>query len=185
MLNLISLMDEFQTDHDCREALESIRWPNGVHCAQCGSIEVFRIPKRNCWECKGCGRQFSVTSGTIMHDSHLPLRKWFIAIYLMCESKKGISANQIKRTLGIQYRTAWYLCHRIRQAMGNEPLEGPTLVGIVEVDETMIGGKATLDKARALWPKSLEDLPTDHAHKKQLKKHWKTLSPDFRIEDAD
>ena len=141
MLNLISLMDEFQTDHDCREALESIRWPNGVHCAQCGSIEVFRIPKRNCWECKGCGRQFSVTSGTIMHDSHLPLRKWFIAIYLMCESKKGISANQIKRTLGIQYRTAWYLCHRIRQAMGNEPLEGPTLIGIVKVDEILVGGK--------------------------------------------
>ncbi|MCY3625346.1 MAG: IS1595 family transposase [Candidatus Dadabacteria bacterium] len=80
-------------------------------------------------------------SGTIMHDSHLPLRKWFIAIYLMCESKKGISANQMKRTLGVQYRTAWYLCHRIRQAMGNEPFEGPTLVGVVEVDETLIGGK--------------------------------------------
>ena len=72
-----------------------------------------------------------------MHDSHLPLRKWFIAIYLMCESKKGISARQMWRTLGIgSYRTAWYLCHRIRQAMGNEPFSGPTLVGTVEVDET-------------------------------------------------
>ena len=76
-----------------------------------------------------------------MHDSHLPLRKWFIAIYLMCESKKGISANQMKRTLGVSYKTAWYLCHRIRQAMGNEPFEGPTLFGIVEVDETLVGGK--------------------------------------------
>ena len=76
-----------------------------------------------------------------MHDSHLPLRKWFLAIYLMCESKKGISANQIMRTLGVAYRTAWYLCHRIREAMGNDPLTGPTLVGVVEVDETYVGGK--------------------------------------------
>lgn len=141
MINLVSLMDEFQTDDECREALESIRWPDGVHCNRCGCVEVRDLGKHNRWECKGCGYQFSVMSGTIMHDSHLPLRKWFIAIYLMCESKKGISANQMKRTLGVSYKTAWYLCHRIRQAMGNEPFEGPTLVGVVEVDETLIGGK--------------------------------------------
>ena len=137
MINLVSLMDKFQTDDDCREVLESIRWPNGVHCSRCGCVEIFKIPKYDRYECKGCGYQFSVMSGTIMHDSHLPLRKWFIAIYLMCKSKKGISANQMKRTLGISYKTAWYLCHRIRQAMGNEPFEGPTLIGIVEVDETL------------------------------------------------
>lgn len=141
-------MDKFQTDDQCRKALENIRWPHGIHCARCGSVEVLPLPKQKRFECKGCGYQFSVTSGTIMHDSHLPLRKWFIAIYLMCESKKGISANQIKRTLGINYRTAWYLCHRIREAMGNEPFEGPTLIGIVEVDETLIGGK-TKGKGRA------------------------------------
>lgn len=142
MINLVSLMDKFQTDDDCRKVLENIRWPNGIHCPRCGCVETFKIPKHNRWECKGCGYQFTVMSGTIMHDSHLPLRKWFIAIYLMCESKKGISANQMKRTLGVSYKTAWYLCHRIRQAMGNEPFEGPTLVGIVEVDETLIGGKS-------------------------------------------
>ena len=76
-----------------------------------------------------------------MHDTHLPLRKWFLAIYLMCESKKGISARQMGRTLGVAFRTAWYLCHRIREAMGNDPLSGPTLVGVVEVDETLVGGK--------------------------------------------
>ena len=76
-----------------------------------------------------------------MHDSHLPLRKWFAAIYLMCESKKGMSANQLHRTLGVSYKTAWYLCHRIRQAMGNDSFAGPTLFGIVEVDETLVGGK--------------------------------------------
>ena len=77
-----------------------------------------------------------------MHDSHLPLRTWFLAIFLMCESKKGMSAHQLWRTLGIgSYKTAWYLCHRIREAMGNDPLTGPTLVGVIEVDETMVGGK--------------------------------------------
>ena len=77
-----------------------------------------------------------------MHDSHLPLRKWFMAIFLMCQAKKGISAKQMERTIGVAYRTAWYLCHRIREAMGNEPFSGPTLLGVVEVDETLMGGKA-------------------------------------------
>ena len=77
-----------------------------------------------------------------MQDSHLSLRKWFAAIYLMCESKKGMSANQMKRTLGTTYRTAWHLCHRVREAMGNDQFDGPTLFGVVEVDETLVGGKA-------------------------------------------
>ena len=140
-MNLMQLIDRYPHDDECREALEDIRWPAGVCCTRCGDMDVLELPKHNRWECKSCKYQFSVTSGTIMHDSHLPLRKWFIAIYLMCESKKGISANQMKRTLGVAYQTAWHLCHRIREAMGNEPFEGPTLVGVVEVDETMIGGK--------------------------------------------
>ncbi len=77
-----------------------------------------------------------------MHNSHLPLRKWLIAIYLMLKSKKAIPANQIMRTLGIgSYRTAWYLCHRIRGAMGNDSFDGPALLGVVEVDETLVGSK--------------------------------------------
>ena len=142
MINLITLMDNSQNDDKCREALTRIRWPDGVACTRCGDTNVLDLPNQKRWECGGCGYQFSVMSGTIMHDSHLPLQKWFLAIYLMCESKKGISALQIKRTLGIgSYKTAWYLCHRIREAMGNDPFEGPTLVGVVEVDETLIGGK--------------------------------------------
>jgi len=140
-MNLVSLIDTFDCDDKCREALEELRWPGGVSCTRCGGQELRDLVNQNRWECKSCGYQFSVMSGTIMHDSHLPLRKWFLAIYLMCESKKGISANQMKRTLGVAYKTAWYLCHRIREAMGNDPLEGPTLVGIVEVDETFVGGK--------------------------------------------
>ena len=140
-MDLVSLIDKFNCDDKCREALEDIRWPGGAQCTRCSSREVLDLPKHNRWECKLCSYQFSVTAGTIMHDSHLPLRKWFLAIYLMCESKKGISALQMKRTLGVAYKTAWYLCHRIREAMGNDPLEGPTLIGVVEVDETYVGGK--------------------------------------------
>ncbi len=142
MLNLVSLIDKFSSDEECRDALEAIRWPADVCCTRCGDMDLLDLHKHNRWKCNSCGYQFSVMSGTMMHDSHLPLRKWFLAIYLMCESKKGISANQMKRTLGTTYRTAWYLCHRIREAMGNEPFEGPTLFGVVEVDETLIGGKA-------------------------------------------
>ena len=147
-MNLVSLMDRFNCDKKCRKALEHIRWPNGVACTRCGDMDVLPLPKHCRWECKSCGYQFSVMSGTIMHDSHLALRKWFLAIYLMCESKKGISALQMKRTLGTTYRTAWHLCHRIREAMGNDPFEGPTLLGVVEVDETLVGGK-TKGKGRA------------------------------------
>ena len=141
-VNLVSLLDRYNTDDRCRDALEAIRWPAGVCCTRCGDTAVDEVPSRNQFRCRGCKYRFSVMAGTIMHRSHLPLRKWFLAIYLMCESKKGMSANQLKRSLGCQYKTAWYLCHRIREAMGNDPFTGPTLFGVVEVDETLIGGRA-------------------------------------------
>ena len=142
-MNLLTLFDRFDSDDKCRKYLEDLRWPSGIACTRCGDMAVSEIESRGQWACLSCGYHFSVTAGTIMQDSHLPLRKWFSAVYLMCESKKGISANQIMRTLGIgSYRTAWYLCHRIREAMGNDPFEGPTLFGVVEVDETLVGGHA-------------------------------------------
>ena len=99
-INLMSLIDRFNCDDKCREALEQIRWPAGVCCTRCGDMNVNELHNHNRWECKSCGYQFSVMSGTIMHDSHLPLRKWFLAIYLMFESKKGMSANQLKPYAG-------------------------------------------------------------------------------------
>ena len=140
-VNLVDLMDEYNCNEACREALEDIRWPSGPCCIRCGDTAVDPVRDRGQWMCRSCRYQFSVTAGTIMHRSHLPLRKWFLAIYLMCESKKGVSANQLKRTLGVAYQTAWHLCHRIREAMGNDPFTGPTLFGVVEVDETLIGGR--------------------------------------------
>ena len=140
-LSLCDVIDRYSNNEKCRQTLESIRWPSGVHCPRCDSDKVSELPDYNLWLCSSCPYQFSVTAGTIMHDSHLPLRKWFLAIYLMCVSKKGISAMQMQTTLGVAYRTAWYLCHRIREAMGNDGFTGPTLFGIVEVDETLIGGR--------------------------------------------
>src|SRR5690348_11764466 len=116
-MNLMTLMVDFDTEEECRIALEKLRWPDGVKCPRCQSDKISRIQKRDQFDCDSCRYQFSATSGTIFHDSHLPLPKWFAAAYLMCESKKGISANQLKRTLKVSYKTAWYLCHRIRKAM--------------------------------------------------------------------
>jgi transposase-like protein len=140
-MNLPDLIEQFRSEDKCREYLEDLRWPNGVNCPRCGDRSVSKIQKRNQWECNGasCRYQFSVTAGTVFHDSHLPLWKWFLAIYLIGESKKGISAKQLQRTLGVSYKTAWYLGHRIRSAMEED--SPVPLRGIVEIDETWVGGR--------------------------------------------
>jgi len=84
---------------------------------RCGASKASRIAKRHQYDCDSCRYQFSVTAGTIFHDSHLPLWKWLLAVYMIAEAKKGVSANQLKRTLKVSYKTSWYLCHRIREAM--------------------------------------------------------------------
>ena len=137
-MDLMKLMEAFDTETECREYLEGLRWPKGLECPRCKGKTISRIQKRDQFDCDSCRYQFSVMSGTIFHDSHLPLPKWFATTYLLCESRKGMSANQIKRMLGISYKTAWYLCHRIRAAMTET---GHKLSGTVEIDETYIGGK--------------------------------------------
>ena len=138
-MNLVKLIEEFQSEDACRERLAELRWPDAVKCPRCESDKITPYAKRLQYDCRECDYRFSVTSGTIFADSKLPLWKWFLATYLMCEAKKGISAKQLQRTLSVTYKTAWYLCHRIRDAMG-EGQESP-LRGIVEADETWHGGK--------------------------------------------
>jgi transposase-like protein len=127
--NLINLIEKYGNDEKCRHYLEGLKWHDGIKCPRCSSDKISRIRARGQFDCDSCRYQFSVTAGSIFHDSHLPLRKWFLAVYLMCESKKGISANQLKRSLAISYKTAWYLCHRIRKAMqeGNPRLLSDTM----------------------------------------------------------
>src|SRR5258708_10808823 len=138
-MDLMKLMHDCDTQEECRAILEELSWKAGVRCTRCKSEKVSRIRKRFQYDCDSCRYQFSVTVGTIFHDSHLPLPKWFAAIYLMCESKKGMSALQIKRTVHTGYQTAWYLCHRIRAAMME--VTPKKLGGTVEIDETYVGGK--------------------------------------------
>jgi transposase-like protein len=138
-MTLIDICQMFSTDDRCRELLERLRWPNGPECIRCKGKDVVRLSNPKLLWCRECEYQFTVTANTIFHDSHLPLIKWFAATYLICESRKGMSANQIKRTLGISYKTAWYLCHRIRAAMAT--CEKPMMDGVVEIDDTWIGGR--------------------------------------------
>lgn len=152
-MNLLDVYKELNTEEKCLAFLEKMRWPKGVKCIACESNRIGRIvtkgktnkktgktgPDRKLFQCNDCRFQFTATTGTVYHDTHLPLHKWFLAIALITESKKGISANQLSRALGVQYRTAWYLAHRIRKAMVDK--DAPKLKGIVEVDETYIGGK--------------------------------------------
>lgn len=135
------------TEDEARTILEGIRWPKGVSCPHCGSIKVTRIQAKSekirdgVIQCNDCRGQFTVTVGTIMHRSHITLRQWVQAFYSMCSHKKGISALQLQRNLGLHsYRSAWHLAHRIRTAMGEKTSAGK-LKGIIECDETYVGGK--------------------------------------------
>ncbi|HBG30692.1 MAG TPA: IS1595 family transposase [Gammaproteobacteria bacterium] len=134
------------TDADkAREYLEALRWPNGVTCPHCGAVgEHYQLQGKahrpGLWKCKDCREQFSVTVGTVFESSKVALNKWLLAVHLMCASKKGISAHQVHRMLGVTYKTAWFMCHRIREAMKDE--NGGLLGGnggAVEVDETYWG----------------------------------------------
>ncbi len=138
-VNLVKLIERFHGEDRCRANLEKLRWPDGVECPRCNSKRISRRKNRHQFQCKSCRYDFSVTSGTIFHDSHLSLWKWFLAVYLIVESKKGISANQLKRSLGVTYKTAWYLSHRIRAAL--KEVDAQLLKGIVEADEMFVGGK--------------------------------------------
>jgi transposase-like protein len=138
-MTITDVFSLYSTDEHCRELLKRLRWPNGVECPRCKSKTISVISTQKKFECVECEYQFSVLSNTIFHDTHLPLDKWFLTAYLICESRKGMSANQIKRVLGVSYKTAWYLCHRIRAAM--KEVDRPMLDGTVEMDETYIGGR--------------------------------------------
>ncbi len=138
----------FQDADAAREHLEALRWPDGAICPHCGVVGsatklVGKAHRPGVYQCNDCREQFTVTVGTVFERSKIPLNKWLLATHLMCASKKGMSAHQIGRMLGVTYKTAWFMCHRIREAMtegSSGPLGGENKV--VEVDETYVGGKA-------------------------------------------
>jgi len=148
-MKLIDIHKQFNSNDKCLDYLEKMRWPSGVACIACGSLKVSAITRETksknkrtrIYQCleKECKHQFSPTAGTIFHDSHLPLEKWFMAIAIICEAKKGVSACQMQRHLGVNYRTAWHLCHRIRAAMSEDNLVLDAAA--VEADETYVGSR--------------------------------------------
>jgi len=142
----------FSDERKAREYFEAIRWPNGPVCPHCGNADASRIyeiaanvahkVREGLRECQECHGQFTVRTGSVMESSHLPLTKWTLAYRLMASAKKGISAHQMHRTLGVTYKTAWFLCHRIREAMRDIPTDKLGGSGkIVEADEIYVGGK--------------------------------------------
>jgi len=168
-----SLLSKFYQNEDAaREYLETLMWPDGPVCPKCECVEGIdengrermhyaieaslnkRGARKGLYKCYSCRKQFTVTVGTIFEDSKVPLHKWLLAIKLMCTSKKGVSAHQLMRNLGLgSYRTAWFMCHRVRWALGQEPIAsaiGAKLEGTFEVDDVWIGGKNT--------PRSLKEV---------------------------
>jgi transposase-like protein len=141
----------FQDAEKARGFLEGLLWPNGPVCPHCGILNCAHQLHGNAhragvYKCKACEKQFTVTVGTVFERSHIPLHKWMLALHLMVASKKGMSAHQLHRMLGVTYKTAWFMAHRIREAMrdnGGEILGGPNKV--VEVDETFVGAGRLLD----------------------------------------
>ena len=177
------------TPNEARAYLERIRWPNGPVCPNGCVSEVYRFeaktqrrdknggkrlgPIRHLLKCKSCKRQFTATVGLIFEASPIPLNKWMAAVFLMCASKKGVSAHQLHRMLGLSYKAAWFVAHRIRHAMRDK--SGP-LSGIIEADETFVGGKPRGHRAHRSERLTMSE---------RIKAAWEKKTPVFGILERD
>ncbi len=152
-MNLIEVMERFPDQESCIEHLERIRWRGTPVCPHCGSVSVRRkkthtVGRVGRWNCRDCNASFKVTHGTVFHGTKIPLQKWFVAIALMLNAKKGLSSYQLQRDLELNQKTAWFILCRIRAEMANKtnPI---VLQGIIEADETYIGGKPRKENKKA------------------------------------
>jgi transposase-like protein len=145
-MSILEFQAEFHNEDVCREHLYKMRWPEGFVCRKCGVMdEPFKISSRNLYQCKHCRYQASVTAGTVMEKTRLPLLKWFWAMFLMSTDKRGCSATQLSKELGLCYSTAWFLCHRIRSAMGERDTQY-ILSGHIEADDAFFGAPTSNGK---------------------------------------
>lgn len=175
--SLIEIQQELGTEKQCLAFIEALRWPDGVRCVKCQGDRISKysvpestrtvvnsvtretttkpIPAREVYQClvPECKHQFTAMAGTIFNDSHLPLQKWMLATAIMCNAKKGVSAKQLQRDLATSYKTAWFLSHRIREAMMLGNWTDEKMTGTVEADETYVGGKYDKRLKRAKYDK--------------------------------
>ena len=135
-MNIYEIHTKFKSERECHDYLIQIRWPDGVSCPHCKDKEVYRRTWEDGFKCRGCNSSFTVTAGTMFHSTKLPLSKWYMAISVILSAKKGISSLQLSRTINVNKNTAWYMQKRIRESMKSDIL----LEGIIEADETYIGG---------------------------------------------
>lgn len=162
-VSITEFQKRFDTEEKCREYLFQQRWGNGFVCPKCGETRHCRLSNGKV-QCNGCHRQTSVTAGTIMHGSHAPLTKWFMAMYLVTQDKRGISAMSLQTMIGVTYKTAWYMLNRIRKAMSQRD-DDYQLSGVIEFDDAFFGaptvgkkrGRGT-EKAKVFVALSLDEL---------------------------
>jgi transposase-like protein len=138
--SLVDMLERFPTEQSYIDYLTEVRWHDGVFCPFCGSRKVYHFSNQKMHKCGNCKKHFSIKVGTIFEDTHIPLKKWFMAIYLITAHKKGISSLQLSKDIGITQKSAWFLAHRLREAVKSKAFNEP-LKNTVEVDETYIGGK--------------------------------------------
>lgn len=139
--SLLSMMEAFPDEQTCIDHLRAIRWKNGAFCPHCGGVKIYHFTDRRTHKCGDCRQRFSIKVGTIFQDTKLPLRKWFMAVWLITSHKKGIASTQIAKDLKITQKSGWFVLHRLRHAARTGSFNAP-LDGDVEVDETYVGGKA-------------------------------------------
>lgn len=140
-LPLGAFLKRFSSEAVCQEYLASLRWQSGYVCPKCGCRHGYRLSNGR-YQCAQCRHQTSVTAGTVLHKTHMPLTQWFLAFYFVCQDKRGISAVQLAAMLGMTYKTAWYMLKRMRTAMGQRD-ERHRLCGVIEFDDAYFGGPTT------------------------------------------
>lgn len=138
--SLFDMMEAFPDEQSCVDHLRSIRWKSGAHCPHCGSVKVYHFSDNRNHKCGDCRKRFSIKVGTIFEDSKIPLRKWFMAIWLITSHKKGVASTTLARDIKVTQKTAWFMLHRLRHAARTRSFNRP-LEGTVEIDETFVGGK--------------------------------------------
>lgn len=181
ILSFFEYQEQFSDEEECFKYLFRLRWPNGFVCPKCGGSEYYMICKHKRFQCKQCRHQTSVTAGTVFHRSHQPLRILFMAVYLIATSKKGLSAMELRRKLGISgYKTAWLLMQKIRTAMASSGKF--LLTRMVEIDETYIGGHREGPRGRGAKDKTLVAIAVETNGSTMGRAYLKTINSLTMIE---